>query len=449
MATITQPRTAALFIATLVLVGGGVLGTLWWRQNVPLPSVALDEPVSVLGEQPRMLLHLEAARGNVNGVQVRVIQGAVDTLAFDARFTSDPSPTREVDVEFALRELGLSEGEAMLVFSTSDDFARPRGSEGIALQTPVLIDLTPPPLAVRSSTRYPSPGGTGVAVLFAEDAARVGVQVGERWFRAYPAGPEGLHLAYYALEVGHDPSVVPAAVALDAAGNRSVRELPVVLRSEPVARGSVPLGHDWLRKKLPPLLPSRTDFSDAALAEAFLEVSVGLREQAAEARNRLAAASVPERLWSGSFLQMRNAQVMSRFGVRRTYVLDGEVLDEKEHQGFDLASVAMAEIPAANDGIVVHAGPMTIYGNTVVIDHGQGVLTLYGHCSSIGVAVGDRVQRSQTIARTGATGLAGGDHLHLEVVVGGVPVDPLEWFDPSWIRTHVDEPLAAGGVPAS
>ena len=192
--------------------------------------------------------------------------------------------------------------------------------------------------------------------------------VGENWFDAHPSGQDGLYLALFALDVGHDPAIVPTAVAVDGAGNRSQRELPVVLKRTPVARGSVPLGHDWLRRKLPPLLSTRSDFSDEALPAAFREVSIGLRADAAAERDRLAAMSGDERLWSGSFEQMRNAQVMSRFGVRRTYVLDGDVLDEKVHQGYDLASVAMADIPTANRGIVVHAGPLTIYGNTVIID---------------------------------------------------------------------------------
>ena len=135
--------------------------------------------------------------------------------------------------------------------------------------------------------------------------------------------------------------------------------------------------------------------------------------------------------------------------MRRTYVLDGDVLDEKVHQGYDLASVAMAEIPAANSGIVVHAGPLTIYGNSVIIDHGQGLLTLYGHCSSLDVAVGDTVRKGQTIARTGATGLAGGDHLHFEVIVGGIPVSPLQWLDGAWIESHIEQPLAEGGISGS
>lgn len=448
MATITQPRSIAIFFIAAIFIGGGVAGTLWWRQHVPPPQVQIEDPMLVMGANPSFHLELQAKRGNVTGVEIRLVQGETDAVAFTEDYASDPAPQRSVDVAFEMRPLGLKEGEAMLVIRTRDDFARPRVSDGIALQTPVTIDLSPPPLAVRAATRYPGSGGTGVAVFYAEDASKLGVQVGDRWYKAYPAGQDGLHLAYFALEVGHDPQVVPAAVAVDEAGNRSVRDLPVVLKSEPVERGSVPLGYDWLRQKLPPLLPARTDFSDEALAEAFVEVSVGLREEAAIERNHLAAASVPERLWKGPFVPMRNGQVMSRFGVRRTYVLDGDVLDEKEHQGYDLASVAMAEIPAANDGVVVHAGPLTIYGNTIVIDHGQGVLSLYGHCSSLSVSVGEAVGKGQIIGRTGATGLAGGDHLHLEVIVGGMPVSPLEWFDPAWIRTHIEQPLAEGGVPS-
>ena len=445
MASISQPRSMAITLIAILVIGGGVLGTMWWRQSIPLPSTTFEEPVVVLGEHPSFRLQVEASRGNVTAIEVRLIQGEIDAVAFEEEFAGDQSSVT-VDVSFALRPLGLSQGEAMLVIQTRDSFVRPRVKEESALETPVTVDLTPPPLAVRSATRYPRPGGAGVAVLYAEDAEQLGVAVGDRWFPAYASGSEGLYMALFALGVGHDPSIVPAAVAIDAAGNRTTRELPVVMKSEPVATGSVPLGHEWLRRKLPPLLPARSDFSDEALPEAFREVSVDLRAEAAVERDRLAAASGPTRQWSGRFTPMRNGKVMSAFGKRRTYVLDGEVLDEKVHQGYDLASVAMAEIPAANTGTVVHSGPLTIYGNTVIIDHGQGLLTLYGHCSSLQVAVGDQVSKGQIIARTGATGLAGGDHLHLEVIVGGIPVNPLEWLDSSWIQSHIDGPLAEGGI---
>ena len=446
MATINQPRSLAMtFIAALV-IGGGVFGTLWWRQHIPLPAARLGTAVVVLGERPQFRLELEASRGNVTGLEIRLIQGEVDAVAFSEDYSADRTPARSVDVQFELRPLGLKEGEAILVVRTTDDFVRPRPTDASAMELPISIDLTPPPLAVRSATRYPSSGGAGISVLYSTDAAEIGVMVGDRWFKAYASGDNDLYLVYFALDVGHDPAIIPTAVAIDGAGNRSLRELPVVLKNEPVALGSVPLGTDWLRRKLPPLLPARTDFSDEALPEAFREVSIGLRAEAAAERNRLAGMSGEQRLWSGRFQQMRNGQVMSRFGVRRTYVLDGDVLDTKVHQGYDLASVAMAEIPAANSGIVVHAGPLTIYGNAVIIDHGQGLLTLYGHCSSLDVAVGDPVRKGQTIARTGATGLAGGDHLHFEVIVGGVPVNPLQWLDGAWIKSHIEQPLAEGGI---
>lgn len=445
MATISQPRSVAVTLIAGVVIAAGVIGTMWWRQQVPLPEARLLSAVTVLGEHPRFGLQIEATKGNVTSVAVHVRQGATDTVVFSSEY-ADAGATREVEVDFDLRAQGLAEGEATLVVLTRDDFLRPRTKEGSALELPVSIDLTPPPLAVRAATRYPAPGGAGVAVLHASDATTVGVLVGDRVFKAYPTGSDGLYFTLYALEVGHDPGVVPTAIALDAAGNRALRDLPVVMKSKPVATGSVPLGHGWLRQKLPPLLAQRSDFSDEALPEAFVEVSVGLRAEAAAERDRLAQLSAPDRLWSGPFVPMRNGQVMSRFGVSRTYVLDGEVLDEKVHQGYDLASVAMAEIPAGNDGVVVHAGPLTIYGNTVIVDHGQGLLTLYGHCSSLQVAAGDAVKKGQIIARTGATGLAGGDHLHFEVIVGGVPVDPVEWFDGAWIKSHVEGPMAEGGI---
>jgi murein DD-endopeptidase MepM/ murein hydrolase activator NlpD len=445
MASINQPRSMAITLIAILVIGGGILGTMWWRQNTPLPSATFEQPVVVLGENPAFRLQVEASRGNVTGVEVRLVQGEVDAIAYKEEFAGD-QPSVTVDAAFALRPLGITQGEAMLVIQTTDSFVRPRLKEESALETAVTVDLTPPPLAVRSATRYPSPGGAGIAVLYADDVEQLGIAVGDRWFRAYASGSDGLYTALFALGVGHDPAIVPAAVAMDAAGNRTTRELPVVMKSEPVARGSVPLGHDWLRRKLPPLLPARSDFSNEALPDAFREVSVDLRAEAAAERDRLASESSPNRQWSGRFVPMRNGKVMSEFGKSRTYVLDDEVLDEKVHQGYDLASVAMAEVPAANDGTVVYSGPLTIYGNTVIIDHGQGLMTLYGHCSSLQVAVGDAVKKGQIVARTGATGLAGGDHLHLEVIVGGVPVNPLEWLDGSWIQSHIEGPIAEGGI---
>ena len=134
---------------------------------------------------------------------------------------------------------------------------------------------------------------------------------------------------------------------------------------------------------------------------------------------------------------MPNTALKANFAETRTYVYDGRTVDRQTHLGLDLASTARAPVPAPNSGRVLFAGWMSLYGNAVVIDHGYGLLSLCGHLASVSVAVGDRVAKGDVIGASGATGLAGGDHLHLEIFVHGQSVDPLEWLDAKWIRDNI------------
>ena len=147
---------------------------------------------------------------------------------------------------------------------------------------------------------------------------------------------------------------------------------------------------------------------------------------------------------------MRNSKVTSRFAEKRTYFWDGRPVSKARHYGFDLASTRAASVTAANAGVVVFAGDLGIYGRCIIIDHGLGVHSLYGHLSKVGAAVGDTVAKSQQVGRSGATGLAGGDHLHFAILVGGQYVDPLEWWDPKWVRSHIEWRLRpSGSAPPS
>src|SRR5581483_7042067 len=126
--------------------------------------------------------------------------------------------------------------------------------------------------------------------------------------------------------------------------------------------------------------------------------------------------------------------------------------DHQVHLGFDLAVTSRVPIVAANAGTVLNASWLGIYGNCVIIDHGMGVASLYGHLSSFGVKVGDKVERGQEIGRSGKTGMAAGDHLHFTMLVAGHPVNPVEWWDPHWIQDRVDRKLQeaaafGGGAP--
>jgi murein DD-endopeptidase MepM/ murein hydrolase activator NlpD len=122
-------------------------------------------------------------------------------------------------------------------------------------------------------------------------------------------------------------------------------------------------------------------------------------------------------------------------------------VDQQVHLGFDLAVTSRVAIVAANAGTIAHAGWLGIYGTCVIIDHGMGVQSLYGHLSSLDVKVGDSVTKGQTVGRSGMTGLAGGDHLHFTMLVGGRPVNPVEWWDPHWIQDRVERKLREAGAP--
>lgn len=100
----------------------------------------------------------------------------------------------------------------------------------------------------------------------------------------------------------------------------------------------------------------------------------------------------------------------------------------RQHQGVDIAAGAGAPVRAAADGVVRRASWYGGYGNAVIIDHGGGVSTLYGHNSALGVTVGERVRAGQQIAKVGSTGDSTGPHLHFEVEVSGKKIDPRPWL---------------------
>jgi len=136
-----------------------------------------------------------------------------------------------------------------------------------------------------------------------------------------------------------------------------------------------------------------------------------------------------ERLWSGTFTSPVPAPLdecfPSLFGSRRSY--NGSAYDYF-HTGLDFCGGIGVEIYAPAEGKVVFADSLIVRGNATVIDHGWGVYTAYAHLSEILVEVGDVVQRGQLIGLIGNTGRVTGPHLHWEVIVGGIQVDPLDWL---------------------
>ncbi len=420
-----------------------------WRQSVPGVRAEISPAPKFIGLKTPLNLNLRAARGGVRSVEVVVVQGSTRAVVAQQAFPEPVANERRLEITMAAKELGLHEGAATLEVRARDGFRRPiRVDHRPIVSAPVTIDLTPPSLEVLGATHYLHQGGGGLATLRVKGAARSGVKVGDVFFPAFPAGAadSGLAVALFALPWNlPDPTTI-TAWADDEAGNSVSRPLPAELKPRRFPSGTVELTEQFLSTKLPELLPERGTIAREQFVAAFLTVNRDLRKKAEDTKRQLATRTQPRPLWEGAFIQPRNTKVFSNFAETRTYRYQGREIDTQVHVGFDLASTKQAPVPAANKGVVAFAGPLTIYGNTVILDHGLGLQTLYGHLSSVAVKVGDAVAKGQELGRSGATGLAIGDHLHYEVLVHGVSVTPIEWWDAKWIRDRVSGPLKAAGI---
>jgi murein DD-endopeptidase MepM/ murein hydrolase activator NlpD len=441
-----RSRTKSWFVLVLVLLLAvvGSVSYLAWRQSVGGPRAVAQVP-RVIGHNAAFTVTLEAARGNVRRAVVRVVQaGTPITLA-----TSEaPARRVELPVKVAATAAGLKEGAATLEVLAADDFWRPlRLKESAIVSQPVTIDLTPPRVEVLGSTRYVSPGGAVMIAFRAAEASRVDVSVGPRLFPSFPYGAadRGARVALIALPWDFAAGTPLTVTARDEAGNVATRTVPAELKPRAFPRDTITLTDAFLQAKVPELLPQRPP--SQTLIDGFLVINRDQRRQAEEEKVKIGARTADAPLWEGPFTQPRNTKVFSNFAEARTYVYQGKTVDTQVHVGFDLASTKQSPVPAANAGQVAVAGPLTIYGNTVIVDHGLGLQTLYAHLSSIDVKPGDKIARGQELGRSGTTGLAVGDHLHFEILVSGVSVTPIEWWDGKWIRDRVNKPLKEAGLP--
>ena len=219
-----------------------------------------------------------------------------------------------------------------------------------------------------------------------------------------------------------------------------------------VRRSRIDVDDAFLGRVVPAILEHTPDLAvddPNDLVQAFLAVNGALRRRNAQAIADLARKTTPKVLWEGSFAQLGNSAVQSSFADHRTYFYNGKEIDQQVHLGFDLAVTASVPVSAANRGTVVFADYLGIYGNCVILDHGMGVQSLYAHLSSLGVTPGDAVEKGQELGRSGTTGLAGGDHLHFTMLVGGHPVTPVDWWSAQWIEDRILRKFREAGAPAA
>jgi len=440
--------TLFLAVVTALLLGGLRPG--------PAPKISLRPERTAIGRQsPLEIEVVEPVRGFA-AVEAELVQGTNRIALVSERFATPPGwklwshglAAKVWKLDIGKRaQPALVEGPATIRVTAACAPAWFRAGEPAAVELVLPVRLVPPALGVLSSQHYVAQGGSEVVVYrVGASSVRDGVEVGARFFPGFPlpGGTAETHFALFAMPYdASDPSLI-RLVAADEVDNQSSLAFVDQFFPHPPKSDDIQLDDKFLAKVVTEIRAQTPDAPDAGnLLHNYLWINRELRKKNAAELAALAARSSPRFLWKAPFLALPGGQVMSSFADHRTYIYGGREVDQEDHLGFDLASVARADVPAANDGVVVMAKYLGIYGNAVVVDHGYGLMSLYAHLSAIATQEGASVRRGQTLGQSGATGLAGGDHLHFSFLLQGLPVRPAEWWDTHWIEDRLKRKLGA------
>lgn len=442
-------KYALLVVLALVLLG--VPATLFFLSSAPV--VAVTPPPKGLGVDNEIQVKVESPHG-VRAVEAVVTQGQArsaanveqpsDRLMFWKRHL--PAATFALKVP-AKKEQGFQAGPAKLtVQATANDL---RGATD-AKSYDVIISMEPPRLSVDDLEHIINQGGSELVTFTVSGYyTESGVVVGNYRFRSFPM-PGGKspddRFCLFAFPWDVPADVHPLVYAKNPGGQEVTAPFRVKIHAKKFRKRELDLSDEFLEKAVADIDPGGTGDK----LDRFLRINGALRKENNKTLADLREQTEQRFLWTPPFQQLSNSKVEAFFADVRTYKYNGRKVDEQVHLGFDLSKVKQAPVQASNAGKVVWADRLGIYGNCVVVDHGYGLQSIYGHLSKIEVQKGQMVARGAELGRSGSTGLAGGDHLHFSMQVDGVQVNPIEWWDAHWIKDRVLSKLPVGGsAPAA
>ncbi len=438
-------RTFWYVVCCLILLLAG--GCWWFFATVgerDKPVISMGEDYAVIGMQKILAVAFSDPGRGLSHAEITITQDNRPRIISSLDFPEKGVRQKSLSVAVDAVALKLHDGPATLTLTAVDQSLWKNLS---TITRPVTIDLMPPQISQLNPVNHINPGGACIVTYRLSEAAPLtGVQVGEIFFPAYPVTLSGksAYVAYFALplEAAQGKPQI-RIIARDRAGNEAISAVPTLILKRKFRSDKMVLSDNFLGKKMPEFQAANPSLHGKTAIETFVYVNTVLREDITKTIQSVCRQSEPRQLWQDAFSRMKNAAPMALFGDRRTYLYEGKPVGESVHTGVDLASLAQAPIEAANGGIVRFTGPLGIYGNAVLIDHGLGLATLYGHMSAIQVNPGQAVKKNDIIGVSGDSGLAGGDHLHFGVAINGQFVDPREWWDAHWIEDNVTKKMAA------
>jgi murein DD-endopeptidase MepM/ murein hydrolase activator NlpD len=452
-------RVIRWFFVLLILLGMGFGVVYYFAGTLDGPAIVINHP-AIVGQESTFDVTITAPAAELSSLSVQLEQKGRTFPVLDLASAPAGAIAKRDDIVRVTGPVGrktmpdLDNGPATLRVSASRPVVRNLRRVSAEATRDLQVRLTPPRIAVASTHHYVNLGGSELVVYrVTPPEGESGVRVGDVVYPGFPGAGAGLRdpelrVAFFALRYDQKPEPPMEVFARDPAGNQARaqfdrRVFPKVFRTS-----RIPLDDAFLSRVVPAILeqsPQVKASSGEPLAS-FLAINNELRRLNNLTIAELAKKSAPTMLWEGAFQPLGGSQIESSFADFRTYLYGGKEVDRQVHLGFDLAKTANSPVTCANNGKVIFARDLGIYGNAVIVDHGLGIQSLYAHLSSFGVGEGDEVKKGQTLGASGQTGLAGGDHLHFSMLVNGEFVNATEWWDPHWIEDRILRKLRDAGA---
>ncbi len=439
--------------ALLIAVGYTI-----WTWDLGAPEIDWADTPAVVGRGGRITLHATDSGKGLRNIEVTAVQGDKRQTLLSEKYAGSGWPwqyrTGQRSVALTLEAADMpeiKEGDFNLEVSVEDQPNLWLFSRSKSESKTIRLDTTPPSVQALSATHFIRQGGAeGILYRVTEPPALSGVLVGDDIYRGYalPAQGSDVYICLFALRYDQPTNTPMHLFAEDEAGNRAQTSFQKEVIPVRFRKRDIQVSDSFIEKVSGEILTNTQEVTAKETPVAtFVEINSRLRDLNHRQIADLTKASADHLLFNQPFLQLSNSQVEASFADQRTYYYQGQEIDHQTHQGFDLASTTHSPVECANDGVVLWAAYLGIYGNCVLVDHGLGLVSLYGHLSSFDVQKGQEVKRGQSLGRTGQTGLAGGDHLHFSVILQGVQINPLEWWDPKWVQRHVFSRLEGSPKP--
>lgn len=402
------------------------------------PEIKFDQEVKAVGKQKTIGIIFSDSKSGLSRLSVEIIQDNKGQILSDKKIPARGKQQENLSLNINVGDLKLHDGPAVIKITATDHSLFE--NKTILSQT-VKIDTVPPQINLLKNTNYLNQGGTGfVAYQSSKAIPSTGIYVNDLFIPAQTISLNNTvsYIAYFAVPIDADKTKTRIMIfARDEAGNETNIGLPCVIKEKKFRADKMNLSESFLQQKMPEFQAMVPSLKGKTPLEVFVYINSQMRNENLQTIQKICQKSSPKELWEGTFLRMSNASPMALFGDKRSYMVDKKAVAESVHTGVDLASTSHAAIEAANKGIVVFTGALGIYGNAIMIDHGLGLFSLYGHLSTIDTTVGKNVAKGEVIGHSGISGLAGGDHLHFSILVGGQFVNPQEWWDPHWIKDNI------------